>query len=617
MLPSKTHNGTSYSASRSISWIGPFFALNLLVFLACSFLYARAGNLILTPLAGGFFAAMAIGHMLALGGLVLLPTLCTSLLIKNRVIVSVIASFSVSALLGFFFLDIKVFELYRFHINAAIVEMIFSDAAKDIFVFSWETYRKVFGLATLVVGSEFALASYLIRKNHRLPGRTWLWTLSFLLLVGLHHGLYALSDALSYVPITRQAGLLPAYFPTTLKSLGKILGKPMHLETSDTIGMSDLSYPLHPMRCAGPEKQTNLLIIAIDSWRHDMLDESITPHISAFAQNAEIFENHSSGGSATRTGIFSLFYGLTANYWHAFFQERRGPILIDLLRQFDYEMGIFGSAPLTSPEFDRTVFADISNLRLRSPGEAPYQKDESISEEFIKFLKTRDTKKPFFGFLFYDAPHAFSLPKSAPKPFQPTLDEPDFLALNAEYDPVPFRNLYKNTLLFDDALIGKVFEALKNQGLLENTIVLITGDHGQEFNENGKNYWGHSGNFTRYQIGVPFVLSWPGHNPKKYFGETNHIDFVPTLGEELFRCSNLPDDYSLGKNIFHAPEKRTFLLGNYGEQAIIHGDKTTLIHPYGGIEEVDAQLNPTKEQFHDPQVVQEFLRQQSMFFLAD
>ena len=44
-------------------------------------------------------------------------------------------------------------------------------------------------------------------------------------------------------------------------------------------------------------------------------------------------------------------------------------------------------------------------------------------------------------------------------------------------DPTPFWNLYRNTCYQDDLLLGKVFEALKKQGLMDNTIVVLTGDH--------------------------------------------------------------------------------------------------------------------------------------------
>ncbi|WP_306686870.1 sulfatase-like hydrolase/transferase [Candidatus Coxiella mudrowiae] len=54
----------------------------------------------------------------------------------------------------------------------------------------------------------------------------------------------------------------------------------------------------------------------------------------------------------------------------------------------------------------------------------------------------------------------------------------------------PYLNRYRNAAHFDDALVGQVLQALKGHQLLKNTIVIITADHGEEFNENHQNYWG-------------------------------------------------------------------------------------------------------------------------------
>jgi hypothetical protein len=55
-------------------------------------------------------------------------------------------------------------------------------------------------------------------------------------------------------------------------------------------------------------------------------------------------------------------------------------------------------------------------------------------------------------------------------------------------DPTPFFNLYKNSAYYVDSLVGRIIDDLKRNGRLNNTMVIITGDHGQEFNDNKKNY---------------------------------------------------------------------------------------------------------------------------------
>src|SRR5439155_1407290 len=68
-------------------------------------------------------------------------------------------------------------------------------------------------------------------------------------------------------------------------------------------------------------------------------------------------------------------------------------------------------------------------------------------------------------------------------------------------------NRYRNAVHYADSLVGTMLDALVRRGLLDDTIVLVTGDHGEEFNEHG--YWGHNGAFTPDQVHVPLVLHLP------------------------------------------------------------------------------------------------------------
>ena len=64
--------------------------------------------------------------------------------------------------------------------------------------------------------------------------------------------------------------------------------------------------------------------------------------------------------------MFSLFYGLPATYWDAFADFARPPVLMDLFRQHDYQLGVFASSPVYRiVGLDRTALARIPNLRLR------------------------------------------------------------------------------------------------------------------------------------------------------------------------------------------------------------------------------------------------------------
>lgn len=72
---------------------------------------------------------------------------------------------------------------------------------------------------------------------------------------------------------------------------------------------------------------------------------------------------------------------------------------------------------------------------------------------------------------------------------------------------------------------------------LKDTIVIVTGDHGQEFNEYEINYWGHGSNFGEYQLRAPMVVHWPGKQARRIDYRTENFDIAPNLMEGALGCA--------------------------------------------------------------------------------
>ena len=99
--------------------------------------------------------------------------------------------------------------------------------------------------------------------------------------------------------------------------------------------------------------------------RADALTPAAAPRLSEFARDAIRFDGHYSGGNSSRAGMFSLFYGLPATYWEAFADFARPPVVMDLFRQHDYQLGLFASSPVyDGVGLDRTALARVPDLRL-------------------------------------------------------------------------------------------------------------------------------------------------------------------------------------------------------------------------------------------------------------
>jgi hypothetical protein len=372
-----------------------------------------------------------------------------------------------------------------------------------------------------------------------------------------------------------------------------------------------LSYPLQPLACSAPPAPLNIVVILIDSWRFDELNAAVTPNIDTFARRATRFMDHYSGGNATRIGVFSLFYSIPGTYWHRMLAHQRAPVLIEQLSNLGYDVQAFRSAPLHSPEFDRTVFAPIKSIRKRSDGTSPAARDRDLTRDFIRYLDGRSDARPFFALLFYDAPHSFDYPADYPTVFEPSLAHVNYLKLRPGTDPKPLLNRYRNSLHYVDSLVGEALTNLTNRGLLDNSVVIVTGDHGQEFNDSGQNYWGHSSNFTRFQTGVPLLVYAPDLVPRVYSHRTTHFDVMPTVMRDYLGCDAPFAAYSVGQSLFEPGGRETIVMSEYADFAIMHADQTAVVRKHG-LELRDSNHVEIHDRL-DPKVIEAALEQKTRF----
>jgi len=305
-------------------------------------------------------------------------------------------------------------------------------------------------------------------------------------------------------------------------------------------------------------------MLVSESLRWDLLNDEIMPNATQFSQKALKFENHYSSGNNTRPGLFGLFYGLYGNYWNAFLYEQREPLLFDVLARDNYALSAYTSAKFTYPEFDKTIFVSFAPERMfqNVPG-AAWERDISNVTHLLDDIGARDKSRPFFSFMFFESTHAnYDFPEAAVirkdyiHDINYTKIDREMLSQNREQ----LKNRYINAAHHIDTQIGRVIEYLEKEGLLENTVVLIAGDHGEEFMENGR--WGHNSTFSDYQTRTPFVLYAPGKAPKVYQKLSSHLDFASTL-LPLLGVENPVEDYSLGRNLLADEESPYVVIASW------------------------------------------------------
>ncbi|MCU8115903.1 DUF3413 domain-containing protein [Vibrio vulnificus] len=599
---------------------GWFILINALVLmLIASRYFAFLPEFPTDPLGITFILAGTWGQMTLLAaiiGLVTIPTLFLPKPFRNGT-QALIASLGVATL----FIDTIVFAQYRFHINAVVLELVMSG---QIVSFPLITWLMVFGGVALLLAAQWWTIRWLENgapiRALKLGRKFALLTFAALLATNAIH-IWAAAHA--YQPVTTVKRYLPLFYPATADKFMRKQGwvDEEALERQKALAFkrkNDLNYPLASLQTQPVEKPLNIMLLVVDSWRADTFNADNTPNMWKYAQSGVVFNNHIATGNATRTGIFGLFYGIPGTYWHGFLANQQSPVLIDRLQALDYQLGIFTAAQLRKPEFNQTVFTKVENLRIGSEGSRPSELDADLTQDWLAWYDQRDKSKPTFSFLFYDAPHGYDFPADFEPKYEPMLKEVNYLKLNNDTDPTPFFNRYKTSVRYVDSMATKVLDKLKESGDLENTLVIITGDHGQEMNDNKLNFWGHNSNFTDAQVNVPFAIFGPGVDAAKmqWSSEalTSHQDVVPTLMKHYLGVTNDVKDYSVGEDLLGDAVKRDWIISsNYSGYAIITDDNILEVSGGGQYQFMDKTNRQLKDQQPNFTYLQQALEQISRF----
>ena len=607
------------------SWLVYFVAINaLLAAMITSSIIP--GELLFSLSKGSLFLGLALpGHFFFLALLLYLPLFLVGkfLLPSQKLVIPAAILFAL--FVAIIFINAKVFGLYRFHLNGMVLNLITSGEALQILSISLVTWAiLIIGLLALLA-IEYCMAIVLYRyfaeRNHR-AGVLWLVAILVMLLGQSYH---AYSDARADREVTSMVRYIPWAQPLTAKRRLRQLGIKVAKAEDNYIGGlkgSSLHYPKNPLQC-GQESthRPNIVILVVDSLRFDMLNDKVMPNAYELVDSSWLFTDHISTGNATRFGIFGLLYGLPGSYWHSMAGEQRGSVLIDVLLEQQYQLFLNAAASWSFPEFDRTVFAAVkdqlvSGKKLKQENRKDKRhRDTIVTDDFVQKILNRDDSRPFFGVLFLDAAHNYSMDKSASAPFQPALKSVNYLELDNDYEPTEFFNRYKNSVHYNDALIGKVIDTLERQSLLDDTLLVITGDHAQEFNDTGQNYWGHNGNFSPYQTRVPMIIRWPGVASNSIDHRTSHEDIVPTLMQRALGCRNPIEDYSTGQDLYSSSYRpRPLLLESWSRRALMTDERIFYFGPSGDTQIYDFEWREITDEATDSEAILNAMNRMGEFY---
>ena len=343
------------------------------------------------------------------------------------------------------------------------------------------------------------------------------------------------------------------------------------------------------------DPRPNILLISLDTTRADHLSvygygRKTSPSLEALAGEGILFETAYAPSATTGPSHASLFtsvspisHGVTKNGREL---DASWATLAEVLAQEGYETGAVVSSYVLSSRFgyDRGFSSfddDFSQAKVPSgvtlwEGEEIegrfYGRADDTTDRALAWLEDRpEPEKPFFLFVHYFDPHdPYLVPEGYAPPFQPGPKE----ALKR--NRVVF--MYDATLAYMDQEVGRLFDALDRLQLKENTLVVVTGDHGEGLMERG--HWHHGVHIYEEGVRVPLILRLPNQESAglRVSSPVSWLDLAPSLlalsgipPQEDFRGESLAEALSAPGTL--DPERPVWLYRrHYSGDADVEGE---------------------------------------------
>jgi arylsulfatase A-like enzyme len=273
------------------------------------------------------------------------------------------------------------------------------------------------------------------------------------------------------------------------------------------------------------------------------------PNFDALAREGVLFDRAYCQAVYTLASTGSLMSGLDPYRHQVILRKSKLPsTTITLAERFQssgYNTGTFVANGNASNTFGMTQgFNEVAEV-FRDPNYTGWGSD--ISNRFFQWLDKSKEDRPFFAYLHYREPHA---PFNPPEKFKNRFTDPNYTGYrDASYEMRRKINMgevqatkadrdyiiatYDENLRYGDYEVGRVINKLKQNNMYENTVIIVTADHGEAFWEHG--FQGHNSQMYEESIHIPLVIKFAGKSvkAKRVPQPVRTIDIYPTLVDLL------------------------------------------------------------------------------------
>ncbi|WP_108946783.1 DUF3413 domain-containing protein [Shewanella halifaxensis] len=570
--------------SRLVSWGHWFAFINGLLAIIVGYRYLDTIGLPESFIGWGYLVISTIGHFSFLAFMVYLVLIfpITLILPYSKILrgyAAVVATLSLCILLY----DTVIYDDYGLHLSPFVFDL----AWADLNALLRGTSYIITPIAILAI--ELTLANFLWKRIEKI--RKLNIGNKVVAVVGAcfvaSHLVHIWGDAADVTEITHFDDAYPLSYPATAKSLMESYGiEGSQSNKNKTPPKSSLKYPLSAMQCTA-DNQPNILVIAVESLRADLVDKSTMPFLANYAKQNMNFTQHLSGGNQFNSGMFSLLYGLQGSYSNAVDLHFESPVMTQELLQQDYQLGLFTTQDTAA--VPQAIYNDFKRVDAKHTDS--YAKSDLQSIANWKQW-TQATTAPWFSLLNLKSPESYDTPIG-------------FLGIKTVQSATKLKpaekvlfNQYRQSLHFVDQQIEQVVSALP-----ENTLVVITGVSGKVFTSNTNEA---SVNLSPASVHVPMIIHWPDEDKGKQINyRTTHNGLVPAIMTQALGCTNPASDYSSDQSLMQPSDKTWVYVGDHRIFAIYQASEITVIDRHGKYRIYDDKYSKRlKKKLSAPELVE-------------
>jgi len=282
-----------------------------------------------------------------------------------------------------------------------------------------------------------------------------------------------------------------------------------------------------PALVGGCQKEPpNVLLLVVDALRADHVGcygyiRDTTPNVDALAAQATVFDRAYSVAPWTTPSMATLFtslppreHGITN--WKQPLAPERLTISEHMQHQGYHTIGVVSHLVFrpTRGFHQGYDFYDFSVLK-KGPSR-DVSTAEEVTDIMIRALSERPTDKPFFAWAHYFDPH------------NRYMQHPEFHFGKKAIDR------YDSEIAFADHHIGRLLDWIREQQLDQNTIIVFTADHGEEFQDHGGSM--HTKTLYEEVLRIPLIIHAPGLKP----GRVNRVVAQSSIAPTILSLARLP-----------------------------------------------------------------------------